>query len=199
MCFIQKFQKDKDGENMNSNTIVQKKILREEALQKRLLFTDDYIKQASLSIISKLLTLDEYENANTIFCYIDFKNEVKTELLIKDVLEKKKTLCVPLCYKDGQMTARKITSLSDLKPGKYGILEPHEDTKIIQPNEIDLCIVPCVCADKEGYRIGYGGGYYDRFLPMTSCPSILLCYKKLICNNVPKENHDIKASILITD
>ena len=113
--------------------------------------------------------------------------------------EKKKLCAFHFVLKTGKWLREKIKSFSDLKAGKYGILEPNKDTPVIFPSEIDLCIIPCVCTDKDGFRIGYGGGYYDRYLPLTNCTSILLCYKDLIYANIPKENHDIKASILITD
>ncbi len=187
--------------NMENQTLTAKdKInMRNQALTSRESLDNNYVKAASQNIIEKLIDTPEYKNAKIIFTYISVNNEVNTHELIKKSLFLGKAVCVPLCSKGGKMTARKITSLDNLATSSFGIPEPLDSSPIIDPADIDLCIVPCVCADKEGYRVGYGGGYYDRFLPNTSAKKILLIFNDYIYNAVPKEPHDEKADIIITN
>ncbi len=182
---------------MNVEKRNEKRILREKVLLTREKFDKTYIDEATKDIIGQLMKTSAYENSKIIFTYIDFQNEVETKDFIETSLACGKRICVPLCKKEGQMTAREIFSLDDLKINSFGILEPLEASPIIAPSEIDLCIVPCVCVNKEGYRLGYGGGYYDRFLPETNAIQVLLCYKDFVYQEIPLETHDVKIHILI--
>lgn len=102
--------------------------------------------------------------------------------------------------KKGIMEAREIMDLSELKEGKFGILEPIKNSIKINFEEIDLSIIPCISANKEGYRLGYGGGYYDRFFENKSIKnSFILCREKMIYDNIPFEKHDIKFEHVLTD
>lgn len=97
------------------------------------------------------------------------------------------------------MDAVEISSLKNLKKDKYGILEPDELIPAVKKEDIDLIILPGVAFDKSGGRLGYGGGYYDKYL--NSCPQdickVALCYDFQIVENVPVEEHDVKANDVI--
>ena len=99
------------------------------------------------------------------------------------------------------MEAVEIQSLDNLVKDKYGILEPSEDIEAVEKVELDLIILPGVVFDVNGGRIGYGGGYYDKYLQNLdeSIPKVALCYDFQVINKVPMEEHDIKADCIITE
>lgn len=143
--------------------------------------------------------LPEYENARTVFVYVSVGDEVDTHALIEDAWSRKKRVCVPRCESLGVMHAFEIRSMDDLKAGAYGIPEPKDTCVFVAQNEIDLNIVPCVCCSEEGYRLGYGGGFYDRWLESSQAPSVLRCFDELIIPTVPREEHDRRVDILISE
>ena len=106
---------------------------------------------------------------------------------------------MPLCVAKGVMEARQIRSLENLVPGKYGILEPGPDCPLVAPEALDLALVPCSTGSRSGRRLGYGGGYYDRFLPRTTCPKALLCRGRLVREDIPTEDHDQLMDFLVTE
>lgn len=108
------------------------------------------------------LSLEKVKNARKICVYLSILNEVETSEIIKELLLDGKELCAPVVVGDN-MIARRFLDISDLKSGAYGILEPQG--KIISPSELDLIVVPMVAYNLSLDRIGYGKGYYDRFLP----------------------------------
>lgn len=140
-----------------------------------------------------------YQQSKTVFCYCSSGDEIDTYAVLLDALAQGKKVCVPKTCGQGIMQARVIECLAQLCPGKYGILEPKADCPIAEPSEIDLCIVPCLAADRRGYRLGYGGGYYDRFLPKTAASKMLLCEQSRVFAEIPAEKHDIPCDILITE
>ena len=160
-------------------------------------FERGYIAKSNNAITSKVITHPLFQAAKTVFCYVSMNNEVDTRSIIKYALREGKTVCVPLCELQGKMTPYVIYSLGEMSEGAYGIPEPPIGAPLGE--NIDLCIVPCVCADKEGYRVGHGGGYYDRFLKDFEGKSMLLCRDVLVHDNVPRKEHDIRCDILITE
>lgn len=135
----------------------------------------------------------EYKNAKSVFCYVSFKSEISTKILAEQILKDKKALLVPRTFEQGKMEAVRIYSLSDLVLSKFGIPEPKPE--FLSKNEkIDLAIVPGLAFDKSGARLGYGGGYYDRFLKNNKIFSIGLCHKELLAEKLPKEDFDVCCS-----
>ena len=116
------------------------------------------------AIAKKLLQSEWYRAVACVFCYVSTPEEIDTFSILRQALADGRTLCVPLCGAKGEMTARRIRSLEELKSGAYGILEPSADAPVVAPEEISLAVVPALACDRRGYRLGYGGGYYDRFL-----------------------------------
>ena len=101
----------------------------------------------------------------------------------------------------GRMEAYAITSTDDLEPGAYGILEPKAYCQRVLPEEIDLCVVPCLCVGSGGTRLGYGGGYYDRYLPRLRPDAVCaaLCRERLQGEEPPKEPHDRPVDLAVTE
>jgi len=97
------------------------------------------------------------------------------------------------------MEARVIKSLDDLHPGKFGIPEPDASARLLLPGEIDLAVVPCIAADRQGYRLGHGGGYYDRYLAQTKCTTVCLCRGRLLQNELPRDAFDMPINSILTE
>lgn len=131
-----------------------------------------------------------YKNAKVIMCYSSILNE---PVIPFDTISK--TVLLPITYKEEMII--KPALLSDLTVGAYGIYEPK--TEEIFQGEIDLIIVPAVCYNKKGYRIGYGKGYYDRFLRDNSAQTVGLCYESCITDIDFQNDYDIKVDYIATE
>ena len=142
---------------------------------------------------------DLYQKAQTVFLYCSTAEEIDTSHLMENALQAGKRVCVPLCTGPGIMEARELKDLAQLSPGRFGILEPPADSAPISPEEIDLCIVPCLAADTAGNRLGYGGGYYDRFLARTPAPAAALFAGRRFLRTLPTEPHDQRSDIIVTE
>ncbi len=138
-----------------------------------------------------------FKKASVVFSYVSFDNEISTLDLIEQILLTKRVV-VPYCTdKNGDMICVEIKSLSDLKEGNYGILEPLNPIEF-DKNKIDFCIVPGLAFDSFGGRIGFGKGYYDRFLGGVNAYKIGICHKELFFGNIPKDDYDILMDEVIT-
>lgn len=149
-------------------------------------------------IINNLLSLEDVNNANTIFCFVGIGNEVSTTSFIEIMLQRGKRIAVPLCIGKGIMQAKLIKSMSELSPGLYNIPEPSKEAETILPSEIDLAVLPCVTCDKSCNRLGQGGGYYDRYLT-GDFKKIAVCRETLMAEKVPIEDFDKPVDSVITE
>lgn len=127
-------------------------------------------------IMDKLRHLSIYKDARLIFVYVSFRSEVETHSFINQALLDGKRIAVPLTITNGKLLLPcEITSLEELTVGTWGILEPDKDNiREIDYKEIDLALVPGLAFDPFGNRLGYGAGYYDRFLPNLRNSSVLV-------------------------
>lgn len=169
-----------------------KTTLRQKLIKMRNNLTDRDKK--SEKIAEKLLNCDFYKSAQTVMVYMSFGSEVDTIALIEKMLNDGKTLCAPVCAEKGVMTAKKFTALSELKAGAYGILEPRGENA----EKIDLIIVPGVGFTENLHRIGYGAGYYDRFLEGFSAVTCGFFYDAQRCD-FKAEEHDKPLNYIITE
>ncbi|HPJ01387.1 MAG TPA: 5-formyltetrahydrofolate cyclo-ligase [Candidatus Limiplasma sp.] len=158
-----------------------------------------YLTRSDRAIEARLLSLNAWKRAKRVFIYVSMGREPDTRGLLQAALAEGKTLAVPLTFADGIMEARVIRSLSDLKPGRMGILEPTDSAPLLPPDEIDLIVVPCIAADRQGYRLGYGGGYYDRYLANTRFTKACLCREQLLQAALPHDAYDIPMTMVITE
>jgi len=177
----------------------EKKQLRSEVRKTERTLTETYKRDSNAAITAYLLLLSEYQRAESIFCFVGIKNEISTISILEDVLRQGKTLSVPLCIGAGIMELRVITSLSQLIPGAYGILEPTANTRRVEVQDIDFSIIPCVSCDYAGHRLGQGGGYYDRFFVSCQTPTVMVCRECLIRDPIPMEAHDHIFPKVITE
>lgn len=159
----------------------------------------DYVKSSDKIIFDKLISLSEYIISKRIFCYCSVEGEVDTHAIIGHAKSAGKRVFLPVVYDGGVMEAVELENFARLIPGKLSIPEPPRDGKTLVPEANDIAIVPALAYNEDGYRLGQGGGYYDRFLKDWPGISVGLCRKSFIKNEIPVEVHDVKVDILITD
>ncbi len=153
------------------------------------------------SIQSRLLALGEYSRADTIFTYVSKPIEVDTISLIKAAFANRKQVAVPRCVPETcDMEFYYIRSLDDLEKGLFGVLEPvSSKCRLVTDYSGGLCIVPGLCFDAQGYRLGYGKGYYDRFLADFKGDTVGICYAGCVQWNLPHGYYDKPVDLLITE
>ncbi len=151
-------------------------------------------------IQEKFLTHSAIKQAKSVFLYLSFGSEVDTIPLFEELLGRGIRVSVPRCHRSTkEMEAVEITDLSQVKPGSYDILEPDPDLTPLSPSEIDVVVVPALAFDKEGFRLGYGGGYYDRFLADFTGTTIGLAFSDCITERLPGEEFDRPVDVVLTE
>lgn len=158
-----------------------------------------YKAESSAAICRHVLAMPEYRDAETVFCFVGRRHEIDTMPLLRQILADGKRLCVPLCVDKGIMELRQITAIEELVPGSYGIQEPPANAPAVSVDEVDLSIIPCLSCDHGGRRLGFGGGYYDRFLGVYRSAAVLVCRERLIREELPVEPHDMPVPWVITE
>lgn len=151
------------------------------------------------TIYKKFIALSIKSEFKTLLCYVSAEIEVDTFGIIDYCFENNIKVAVPRCIDDGIMKFFYISSVDDLEKGKYGIYEPKSYCSEYLPDDKSLCIVPALSADLNGYRIGYGKGYYDRFLSDYKGKSVVLGYKENLKSELPIGEFDRKCDLIITD
>ncbi len=178
-----------------------KDLVRMKHLQLRNSLSAQKIEKKSLSITEKLFSMPEFKQAKAVLFYASFGNEVSTKEMVEKGIQNGKQVCVPVTsFKDKTITVSKINSIEELEEKESGLIEPKE-TKSCPVGEIDVIIVPGIAFDAEGYRIGYGGGFYDRLLRKAPRKTIAigLCFEQNIDKQLPKQSHDAKMDFVITE
>lgn len=181
---------------MNKSTI------RKQTLAARIALSPAEVSLKSSLITENILSLEEYRRANVIMTYLDFRNEVKTGEFIQKAMKMGKKIAVPATDKKKIRLAPSLLLAypEDLKPGSWGILEPAPGRlRPIEPGEIDIVIVPGVAFDGKGNRIGYGMGFYDRFLMQTNAFSVAPVFEMQIRPAFSPGLHDRPVDCLVTE
>lgn len=148
-------------------------------------------------IFNKVINLEEYKQSELVLTYVTLKDEVDTIKLIEYSLKNGKKVAVPKC-EGNDIVFYYISSLEDLENGKFGILEPKTNKAVKNLNN-SICIIPGLAFDKQNNRIGYGRGFYDRFLENYNGIKIGLTYKECVCDKIDAEINDIKMDRIITN
>lgn len=172
-------------------------------LRKQLRLKRDSLEDRNVlsdKICRLLLSTQQYKDCKSIFLYSATGSEVSADLTINQAFSDGKKVAFPKCIDtQGHMKFYFVSSYDDMVQGLYGIMEPPEDADAFFGNESTLCIVPGLSFSPDGYRIGYGKGYYDRFLSEFKGVSIGLCYDACLSENIPTDKYDKKVNYLITD
>lgn len=177
----------------------EKKQLRRLLLEQMRALPPAYCRKADEAIYRHVAALPAYQTARTICVYVGMAHEIDTKPLIKRMLAEGKRVGVPLCVGKGVMEMREIGGLDELQPGTWGILEPAPDAPLLQPDEIDLGLIPCVSGNEEGQRLGYGGGFYDAYLAKAPFLRVLLCRKAMMTAPIPLEPHDAMMDVVVSE
>lgn len=177
----------------------EKHTLRQWVRQEQQKLTPLYRKTADADICQKICALPAYQQAQTVLFFVSTPNEIQTEAILQQAWSDGKRVVVPRCAKQGQMAGYLISSMQDLEKGKYDILEPKQDCILIEKEQIDFAVIPCMAADASGNRLGHGGGYYDRYLSDTVFPTAAICYTRFLLPHIPTEAHDQKMRFIITE
>jgi 5-formyltetrahydrofolate cyclo-ligase len=196
-----------------------KKDLRAAVLTRRDGLSADEVSRRSSVVEKKLLRVPEFKRARTIMFYVSKGNEVDTHGLIRDALRLGKNVVVPFCVDlHHKIVPAQIGSFSELTEGDFGILQPQKHAvREVDREKIDVFIVPGIVFDQDGHRIGWGRGFYDRFLegaarrevpPIPRLHAggfprygvkIGLAFHFQVVERVPREKHDICVDIVVTD
>lgn len=172
--------------------------IRKTMIEKRDALNSDLRNKFSEKIKNKILSNIFYKEAKSIFCFIGFGSEVNTIGIIEEALKDRKKVYVPR-VRNKEMKVIQIDSLDNLKPGVFGILEPEdgEEVKV----DCDLILMPGVAFTKEGKRLGYGGGYYDKYLAQynSNTLKIAIAYSIQVIDFIPTESYDKIVDHIVTE
>lgn len=180
-----------------------KKEFRKKVLSERKMKDKDFITTNSNIITEKLLKMDCVKNASNIMLYLDFNNEVATDHLINELIALGKTVTSPITLVEERLLIpAQITDLeTGIKFGAYNIREPKPDSPTVDIRDLDLVIVPAVAYSEDCYRLGYGGGYYDRFIEKlrNDAVTVGIAFELQIYPEVPTEEHDAQLDYIVTE
>lgn len=152
------------------------------------------------AICERIISLSSFRFADTVLTYAPIGSEVGVDRIALRALELGKKVAYPVCDTDTrEMTFKYIGSLDELISGAYSIPEPSMDAECYSSAQHPICIVPALSFDTHGFRLGYGGGYYDKFLKKFSGVVLGVCYESLIADALPTGIYDAPVDIIITE
>lgn len=178
-----------------------KRALRAACKAQRLRLSAEEKARLDKAVADRLFALSAYRNAHTLLCYVSTEIEVDTRAILAQALSVGKTVAVPRCIAGTrEMEFYILPDLSALSRGVYGILEP-DPARCEKLTDLctGLCIVPALAYDKSGYRLGYGKGYYDRFLSRFSGQTIGLAYENGFRKSLPHDAFDCRVDTVLTE
>lgn len=180
-----------------------KDAIRKQVLKVRNAMPEDEVRRLSGLIFQNLRLNSFFEESKHVMIYLDFKHEVETGLVINYCLENGKKVYIPICIPEThEICVSRITSLDELQKGHFGIREPKaEYIRLSDSSLIDLVLVPGVAFDKAGNRIGFGAGYYDRFMKRLNPDAVkaALAYSFQVVDRIPSDEYDIPVDYIITE
>lgn len=181
---------------------LEKQRLREERLASREALSEQERSVLDDRITQKLLATSEYAEATTVLTYVSVLSEVSTRMFIECALRDGKTVAVPRCLPGHCLEFVAITSLDQLIAAPFGLLEPPKELPALTEEQMDasICIVPALLVDTKGYRLGYGAGFYDRFLSTYPGKKICLAYQQSLSRTtLPHTAFDVAVDVVITE
>lgn len=174
----------------------EKKSLRNLLLEKRDNTSFDLMKIASGKIQKKLKKIYAYKNATKIGVYYPIGSEILTQDIIQEMISEGKEVFLPKVV-GKKLEFRKISNFSSLEKGSFDIMEPKDDCPV--DNNLDVVIIPTVGITPSGIRLGYGHGFYDRFLAENKATTISITLEKQIVKRIPKSDHDVLIDWIVTE
>lgn len=171
--------------------------LRKQVLQEMKAISQEQKQFIDQTLIERLLHHPFYQEAKVIATYLSFPHEFQTQELIEQALKDGKKVLIPKTYPKGCMDFV-VYNPQQLAKTSFGLLEPQGDLEVVDASQIDLIHVPGLAFTTKGYRIGYGGGYYDRYLEYFSGHTLSTVYRYQVQDFIP-ENHDIPVEEVLID
>lgn len=181
---------------------LEKQRLREEHLAAREALSEQERSVLDDRITQKLLATSEYAEATTVLTYVSVSSEVSTRMFIECALRDGKTVAVPRCLPGHCLEFVAIVSLEQLVAAPFNLLEPAKDLPAVTESQKNnsICIVPALLVDTKGYRLGYGAGFYDRFLSTYPGKKICLAYQQSLSRTtLPHTAFDVAVDVVITE
>jgi 5-formyltetrahydrofolate cyclo-ligase len=182
-------------------TFNSKEYLRSLLLGRRCRLPFEEIYRRSSLVQERFLKLPEFSSARSIALYSSFKNEVLTDEIFLRALNEGKEVSFPRVVRAvPHLAFFRVGGKQELSPGSYDILEPPSKGERREPDSFDCVVVPGIAFDMSGARLGYGKGYYDRFLSAVRCPIIALAFDlQVLGENIPVTEHDVKMDSVVTE
>ena len=165
-------------------------------LERRDATSFDLMKIASQQIHKKLRRSQIFKDADKIGVYYPMGSEVLTQDIMQEILSIGKELFLPKVVED-EIEFRKIIDFSCLEKGNFDIMEPKEDCPV--NNNLDLLLVPTVGISQDGVRLGYGHGFYDKFLLKNQIETVSMIYEKQVIKKIPRSDHDVVMNWILTE
>ncbi len=168
-------------------------------------------EERSLRMQERLLASSLWRDCRRVAAYVSIKGEAGTELLLAEAWRTEREVFLPRCRRKGEkgwpggMDFLLCSGMEELSPSPFGIPEPPimPDARLLSDNELampdTLIIVPALAFDREGFRLGYGGGYYDRVLARSTCPNVGLTFHALLINALPRDAWDRPVRAVCTE
>lgn len=176
--------------------------VRTRVLQNRLQWPSALRSEASKFASRHLLSMEEWQKAKTIFCFLSFGDEIDTTPLVEAAWKAGKRVVVPRTHKGFRLEAYEIKNFEGLIPGRYGIMEPNPEVHpMVDPSEIDFIVMPGSVFDDFGNRMGYGAGFYDRYLlrTKTQTPRVAFALQLQWVPQLHPQAHDQSVDYLVTE
>lgn len=184
-----------------SSTIAEaKKALRTRLRNEIAALTAQERTESDQALFSRFLALPQVQAAETLFLFWGIPGrEPETERLVRELTRQGKRVGLPRMLPGHQMEVRQFDPQIPMKEAAFGIWEPTEEALLLAKADMDLALIPAVCYDRLGYRLGFGGGYYDRWLENFTGRTVGLCRGVLLQERVPIEAHDSRVEVLLTE
>lgn len=175
----------------------EKAALRRAIKEKISALDEGYLRESDRGIWENVLSLPEFRSAHTVFAYLSVDRECDTRRIVGHLLEAGRPVALPRSRKGGVMDFALYDGT--LAEGMYGIPQPPDEEETVEPGEGDLILVPALCCDVRGVRLGHGGGYYDRYLAEHRVITACLCRERLLLEKVPQDWNDFAVGYVITE
>lgn len=184
----------------SSTTAEAKKAFRARMRREIAAISPEECRTSDRALFDRFLSLPQVEKADTLFLFWGIPGrEPETERLVRELTQRDKRVGLPRMLPGHQMEVRQFDPRIPMQKAAFGIWEPSEEAVLLSKADIDLALVPAVCYDRRGYRLGFGGGYYDRWLKDFSGRTVGLCRRSLLQEQVPIEEHDARVDVVLTE
>lgn len=185
---------------MASTIDLEKRELRRQVRARLAALTPEELRRSDDALFARFLALPQVEAAKTVFAFWGIPGkEPDTARLVGELVRRGKGVGLPRMLPEHRMEVRLFDPDRPLTEAPFGISEPGEDCPLVRREDIDLVLVPALCYDRRGFRLGFGGGYYDRWLAGFAGATVGLCREAVLQERVPVEGHDARVDFLLTE